>query len=369
MGSAVMSDVGRGCVLGNRTRSRVNNFDLVRLVAAALVVVSHCWSLTGRAEPRIFGNSFGGLGVAIFFAVSGFLIARSWDLDPRPHAYLFKRILRLWPALTAVLLVCAVVVVPVTSAGRLAWADAAHYVFSNLLLQTQHGITGAFAGNPAPESVTGTLWTLPVELKAYAMLLVLALAGMTRRPMMLCALLVVFAWVLHSPADYQHSAVGQWLDAPVQAYLLMVFFGGSLLYALRDRVPLDWRLTVVAAVVFATAPQFPGGLRPLLLALALPYLVLVAAYATPAALRRLTAPGDVSYGLYLWAFPVQQIVIHAAGGSLAPLWVLVATFPISYAVALCSWRLIEAPSLRLKGRLHSKRAAAPRAAAAGYQPA
>jgi peptidoglycan/LPS O-acetylase OafA/YrhL len=343
-----------GPLLGERTSSRENNFDLVRLGAAALVVVSHSWSLTGRAEPGLVGNTLGGLAVLIFFAISGFLIARSWDLDRRVHAYAVKRFLRLWPALAVVVVVSGLVVGPLTAKRPFhpyIASGTTTYVASNMVLSTHNRIHGTFADNPVPGMITGTLWTLPVEVKAYALLLLLGLLGLVRRPVMLFALLVVLAWVLRSPPDYQYGIIGRWLEAPVQTLMLMLFVGGALLYALRDRVRLDWRLATLAALLFWATPHVPGSLRPLAQAVSIPYLAVMIAYSAPKALSLLTRPGDVSYGVYLWAFPVQQSVIHVAGGNLKPGWVLLATVPITYGIALCSWRLIEAPSLALKQRL------------------
>jgi peptidoglycan/LPS O-acetylase OafA/YrhL len=89
----------------------------------------------------------------------------------------------------------------------------------------------------------------------------------------------------------------------------------------------------------------------LLVALSVPYLVIYAAYEAPRGLRRLTRPGDVSYGLYLLAFPVAQMILHVAGGDgLAPPALLAITFPVTYLLALMSWRMVEQPALALKPR-------------------
>jgi peptidoglycan/LPS O-acetylase OafA/YrhL len=86
-----------------------------------------------------------------------------------------------------------------------------------------------------------------------------------------------------------------------------------------------------------------------LVALAVPYLVIYLAYEAPRGLLRLTRPGDVSYGLYLLAFPVQQTIVHLAGrGTIAPLALAVIAFPVTYLLALLSWRVVERPALSLK---------------------
>jgi peptidoglycan/LPS O-acetylase OafA/YrhL len=204
-------------LLGERTSSRENNFDLVRLGAAAMVVVSHSWSLTGRPEPWLLGDTLSGLGVVVFFAISGFLIARSWDLDRRVHAYVVKRFLRLWPALAVVVLVSALVVGPLAAHRPFhpyLASGTTTYIASNLALSTRNGIPGTFPYNPTAGSLTGTLWTLPVEVKAYALLLLLAFLGLVRRPLALLALVAALAGVLRWPPDYQHGFIGGWLEAP-----------------------------------------------------------------------------------------------------------------------------------------------------------
>jgi len=141
--------------------------------------------------------------------------------------------------------------------------------------------------------------------------------------------------------------------------MLLCFVGGALLYALRERVRLDWRLALLAALAWVGSSRMSYVLASVVWAITLPYLVAFAAYETPHILRRLVKPGDLSYGIYLWAFPVQQMVLFTWGTDLAPGWLLAIAGIVTYAVAFCSWRLIEAPALRLKQSLPIRGAVRP----------
>jgi peptidoglycan/LPS O-acetylase OafA/YrhL len=344
-------------LLAEHAASRDNNFDVIRLAAAAMVFVNHCASLTGHGFLGIAGSSFGGLGVSIFFAISGFLVARSWDGDPNAVRYAIKRFLRLWPALALVVIVAALVIGPLATVLplRAYLADGGgRYVSSNLVLHMRFSLPGVFHSNPSPNLVTGTLWTLPIEAKAYVLVAVLGIVGVLLRPLFVAAVLVVLWWLIAGTVDYQAGPIAGWFVAPVQIHMTMIFTGGVLLYALRERVRLDWRLGALAAAVVLVTPQLPGDMRALTWPLALPYLVAIAAYRTPAGVRRLTRRGDVSYGLYLWGFPVQQALIALHGGTASTLWVLVVAGPVAYFVALASWRIVERPALQLKPRPHGR---------------
>src|SRR6185436_18939048 len=125
-----------------------------------------------------------------------------------------------------------------------------------------------------------------------------------------------------------------------------IFFGGALLYLYRARVRLRWDVLGVLVIVFLACSRTRW--VPFLAVGLFPYLVLVLAYRTPAVFRRITAPGDVSYGLYLYAFPVQQALVASLGAGLGPLAMFALAFPITYVLALGSWRLVERRALEHK---------------------
>jgi peptidoglycan/LPS O-acetylase OafA/YrhL len=358
--------------LQRRLESRDNNFDVLRLVAATLVLVSHSYPLTGREEPfrALTGVTLGEVGVVMFFAMSGFLIAKSWSDEPEPRRYFRKRALRLLPALVVAVAFTTLVIGPLFTSlslsDYLTDAETWFYLVRASLLVTIAGqLPGVFTDNVYPEAVNGSLWTLPLEAGCYVMVAVLGVVGLLHRRAVLgaAAAVVLLAITPLSPlsTSVTVTAGGNFTSA---LELIGAFLVGALLYSLRSRLRLSW--VVPAALGLVWMLSWNSGWSTVTTVLALATTVIVFAFRTPASLRRLTAPGDVSYGIYVYAFPVQQSVAALWGPGLRPGVMLAIALPVTYALALLSWRLIERPALRRKRRgpqPQSARSLAPAAAA------
>jgi peptidoglycan/LPS O-acetylase OafA/YrhL len=345
--------------LAERVGSRQNNFNALRLIAALMVLVSHCFALTNQTEPlaSISGESFGELGVSIFFAISGFLIARSWGDDPVIGRFLLKRALRLIPGLAVAALVTALIVGPLVTAlspaSYFTNLDVYSYIARNSVLYTVNGrLPGVFVHNVYPAAVNGSLWTLPVEAIAYVGAMVLGVLGALRRriavPILSFAVLVALTtpWLNFSSID---------VSGPVGGHLGLVlllgglFNGGLLLYVLRERVVLRWDIAS-ALLIVGIATANTDWLHTVVM-LGLPYLVLVLAYRTPEWVSVVTRPGDLSYGIYVYSFPAQQVAAYVVGPGLAPGAMFALVAPPVYLLAFLSWHFVEAPALALKRRL------------------
>jgi peptidoglycan/LPS O-acetylase OafA/YrhL len=346
--------------LEDRLQARRNNFDVLRLVAASLVLFSHSYALTDSAEPfaGLSGWTFGEVGVVMFFAMSGFLIAKSWSDQPRLLPFAVKRGLRLFPALVVAVSVTAFVIGPLFTTLPLAsyFADPTPWLYlarCSMLITFCGTLPGVFEGNPYPDAVNGSLWTLPVEACCYAMAAALGSLGLLRRSRVLLAfavLLVLFVTPLSSislaPAGGTTSG-----NLPLVIMLGATFVLGSLAYSLRARLHLSW--TIGAALMALWVLTWGGGWARATGILAIAFAVLVLAFRTPAWLRRLTAPGELSYGIYVYAFPVQQSVA-AIWGAIDPLLMTAIAFPVTYGLAFLSWRLVERPALALKRLVASR---------------
>ncbi len=340
--------------LEDRLQERENNFDVLRLVAAAMVLLSHCYPLTGHDEPfgKLSGWTLGEVGVVMFFAMSGFLIAKSWHDHPHFVAFAVKRGLRLLPALVVAVLVTALVVGPLftslSTGAYLTEPGTWTYIARNCVLFTFSGrLPGVYEENVFPDAVNGSLWTLPVEATAYLMAAVLGLLGLIHRGGLLLALLALVLLLgsdLSPLADSGDTTTGG--NATIVFELMATFLLGSLLFAVRARLLLSWPLLALLTAVWVLS--WNSDFVRITGVLAIGYGVLVLAFRTPAAWRRITAPGDVSYGVYVYAFPVQQSVAAVWGPYVGPLVMFVIAFPITYVLALLSWRLIERPALSLK---------------------
>ncbi len=341
---------------------------MLRLAAATLVLVSHSYALAGHAEPRLGRTTYGLIGVEVFFAISGFLVAGSWLGQPRIGAFVRKRALRILPALVLTVVLSAFVLGPLVSSlstgTYLRSSVPVHYAIDNVLAVSTadlvgdlaYRLPGVFTTNET-SVVNGSLWTLPVEIRAYLLILVLGITGLLLRRLwvVVAAGLVLLALPASAAGWTGVGRLVEFRDSHPDPLLLAIFGVGALLYVQRDRVPLRVPLAAAALAAWALATWELEGSQPLanvLVALAVPYLVIFAAYEAPRHVRGLTRPGDVSYGVYLLAFPVGQTILHIAGrDALGPLALLAIAFPVTYLLALLSWRLVEQPALSLKRRM------------------
>jgi peptidoglycan/LPS O-acetylase OafA/YrhL len=353
------------------SRNLRNNFDVLRLVAAAMVLVSHSFVVVGGHEPHVGHFPLGTLGVEIFFAISGFLVAKSWFGQPRLRSFAVKRGLRILPALVVTVLACAFVLGPLVSdvSSHAYFGSSATYTYpvddvvatgtGSAIRDVSHHLPGVFAGNP-DHSVNRSLWTLPIEVQAYIAIALLGFAGLMTVGLPAFAIgLFALSVAPHGIADV--PVVGwplNWVRGAdgENAHLLAIFAVAALMYRHRARIALRLDLALVALIAVIALLGTPLE-RPLLV-LGLPYLALVVAYRSWGGLRAVAARGDVSYGLYLLAFPVQQTIVWLWGdGMPAPGVVVALALPITYLLAFASWHLVEKRALRLKGLLTGRRPA------------
>lgn len=332
--------------MNSRGRSP-NSFDAIRLLAAFAVLVSHHFALVGSREPRVSG--FGTLGVfalTIFFVISGYFVASSWDRDPDALRYLRKRVLRILPALTIVVAVSIVIIGPAETnlpLGDYATRAATWTYWKNaiLVLGIQFDLPGVFASSTV-SMVNLPLWTLPVELVMYS---VVAIVGIGLRRFskwaypILASIFAVAWWAI--PGDE--------FGASLQLLNLGVFFlVGATIYSFDLLKRLTPILLLVCGVVVVLGVAQGGPQTKLLLWVFFPLVVLGLGTIPSSVGTKIATIGDMSYGVYLWAFPIQQIVIaHLLG--LVGFWLsmLLATM-VTTSLGLASWHFVERPALRLK---------------------
>jgi peptidoglycan/LPS O-acetylase OafA/YrhL len=354
-----------------------NNFDLLRLVAAGLVMFAHSFALTGSREPlpSFMHEDWGEIGVVMFFSISGFLIASSWAYDPKPLSFAVKRALRLMPALIVSLLLTALVLGPlVTTVPLDAYLEdpgTKAFVLSNATFQSAYTLPGVFATTHYPLAVNGSLWTLPLELKAYCLVLVLGLLGLFGRRRLLMPLVGIFVALLTvnsirvaiPGADHlvamlvnvqmPPALVAQAHAGAFQEYvrLFAAFAIGASLFALARWVPLRWSIAIALAVAWTAVTLTVGeSISAAMAAWVLPYVVLLLAYRSTHLVRLPARLGDYSYGLYIFAFPVQQAISQWLAPTSGWAMFAIAT-PIVLALAVASWHFVEAPALTLKQRI------------------
>jgi peptidoglycan/LPS O-acetylase OafA/YrhL len=341
--------------LGELTPGRENNVQLLRLAAAAAVLLFHCYALTDRwtSEPlwRLAPElNFGALGVKMFFVISGFLVTQSWLARRRLDQFVVARMLRIYPALLAATLWTIALA---AASSQLPWpAFLSRPQTGDYLWRTAFGyevrdrLPGAFAHNPFPDAVNGSLWTLPVELRLYLALAVAGVAGLLARRV---AWLVAGAAICVAVSLWPNllSAVFAGPPGRVVAELTVLFALGSVAYAWRDALPVSIAAALVAIALIAWNPS--GLPRGPLFAPLLAYVLLVVAYHPRLVWPGYNRVGDYSYGLYVYAFPLQQTIVQRMPG-IEPLALFAWAFPAVLAVAALSWHALEQPALGLKSR-------------------
>ncbi|WP_426689371.1 acyltransferase family protein [Rhodanobacter ginsengiterrae] len=332
-----------------------NNFDAVRLLAAGIVLCSHQFALTGRAEPRPFGLlTMGTFGVLVFFAVSGYLVAQSWDRDPHVLRFAAKRFLRVWPGLAVVTLVAALVLGPwVTEVSLHDYfrSPVTWDYFSQLYLGIRFHLPGVFAHAWFP-GVNGSLWTIPIEVRWYGILLIAGVCGLLRRRLRYPLLLLVLAYATYVYAvfDVQHNPLAAFPLPDFGCEYGSYFCYGVVLYHFRDawhRHPA--RLTGVLVVAAALMMMLDHGYTALFLLL--PWLVIrFGTWSTPV-LRRAGRFGDFSYGIYIYAYMMQQLTISLTDRPHPYWWGLLVSASCTLTCAILSWYLVERPALNMKRHL------------------
>ena len=340
--------------LSDVVHGRNNNFHLLRLIAASAVLYSHSFPLaTGdrHSEPlrAAYGCTFGSIAVDLFFLISGMLVTMSLVRRGSAVDFAKARFFRIWPGLTVAVLLTVLVLGPAFTTAPLSTyftvKDTARYVYANLTLfkGVAYVLPGVFATNPTPSAINGSLWTLPSEVRCYVALLAiwLLLVPLKRPGTLRWAIACAWVGLLASVAWSLRTTTIE--DAPLRLWLM--FCSGSMLYLLRDRIVLSWAaLLAVTVVVGVTAGH--GMVFGIVYCLALPYAMLCAAYLPSGMILRYNRLGDYSYGVYIYAYPVQQGLMHL-WPTLGPVALFGAAMVVTLVPAVLSWHFIEQPATRL----------------------
>ncbi|WP_394771467.1 acyltransferase family protein [Lacisediminihabitans sp.] len=328
---------------------RRNSLNALRLALATLVVVSHSWPIGGYGAGIGIGDQdLGGWAVAGFFAISGFLITGSRIHSRSLLDYFWRRFLRIYPGFIVALLVVAFGFAPISvfllGNGTWTFGAGSSYVLSNVaLMMRQFGIAGTLQGVPFPGSWDGTLWTLFYEFLCYIGIgFLVSLVPRRFLGVAIVGILVVGTAItcLHL---FDLFAVP---DKVLRMARLSTFFAaGALAFQSRKWLPMTWPwalafLALLLVTIFTRTFQAFAGIP-------VAYLMLYLGIRLP--LHRVGARNDISYGIYIYAFPVQQILAIVFPDQSLPVAVfillsVVLAIPFGWA----SWMLVEKQAMKFK---------------------
>ena len=335
-----------------------NNVDAIRLMMALLVIFSHSYALTLGTEDgeplSIATNGFynsGNIGVWVFFIVSGFLIAHSFERSRSLASFLGKRVRRIYPGYLAATAVCAFLITPIFAPPGFALDidDVARTIGGNLLLGNAFPLPDLFAANPVA-AINGALWSIKFEFLCYLGLALLGIwARSTRRyavPLIYITVVATWCWLDATGRRPGGSElIADIIGFPYIWFLVLPhFLAGMIVYLHRDRIPRSTPLLVTGLAACFGVFHMEQGIGSLVAArlLAPPvlaYLVFWFAYHPRIDLSQIAHRGDFSYGTYLYGFVIQQMLVATLDLPLLACILLSMLFAVAAGVA--SWWLVE----------------------------
>ncbi|MBO6725160.1 MAG: acyltransferase [Rhizobiaceae bacterium] len=353
-----------------------NNFNAVRLAAAISVVVSHAFVVVGgqgALEPlqAFTGWSLGAHAVHVFFVLSGFMIAASWERATSWLDFSVARALRIMPALICVnILIVLIAGLLITSAEPTTfWSSeniGAFLVRATLLFSVGVTLDGVFTENPMGSSVNIPIWTIRFEVICYltimAFMTVVAasrLRGLTRLAAVAPVLAVSGLIVSLAGHPDQFSFAAQ------LARFVFAFYLGVACWIARHYIPVRAPLALFFTALAAAAAWSEWPLRYPVMIIAAGYLSFWVGSVQMGRLQRWTTRTDLSYGVYITGFFIQQWLVYAWPPMSVWQNALIGT-AIALAVAWLSWTYVEKPALGLRHMLKVKHEPAPET---GLQPA
>lgn len=337
--------------LGDIAKGRDNNFNLLRMLAATAVLVSHAWPIVlgpGTVEPLevLTGYSLGTLAVFVFFALSGFFISASFDRAGTLADFLAARGLRLFPGLFVSLVFVALIMAPFATSlslrDYLTHSETWQFFVRNLTLaKPQYTLPGIFVTNPFP-AVEGSIWTLVHEVMCYGLVFLAGICGLLRRRRAMTIALIgyCFVWMLPLVLPIQlHVKLAQWRELSFPFVLGMTF------WLWRGWIPLSlWGVCALLALFAVTRGTVPGFI---VLNALITYASFWLGHVPDGRIRTYNSLGDYSYGMYIYAFPLQGLVVWYFG-AMTPLAHIALALPLVLLVSVLSWHFVEAPALRLR---------------------
>ncbi len=344
-------------LFGKPLNPRNNSLNLIRLILALMVLFAHSFFIVGAGTgPGFKQENLGGWAVAGFFGISGYLITGS-RFNNRIGPYLIHRVARIFPAFLVCLVVMAAIFAPTAYLIQHSSLHGffqtpttpANSIFANMFLRVStYDIAGTPAGVPYPGAWNGSLWTLYYEFLCYMLIAVLGSMAFVKKtpwPIVAAFLLSVALWA--NIAKIEPYMQGN-MDFNLLARLVPYFLGGAVVKVFSKRIGLSWQGAAVAALLGTVSVLSLDGFGNQMAAPFMAYLLLWISTWLPS--PRLVRTNDVSYGAYIYAFPVQQLLAIFGAYHLGVWWFTLVAIISTLPLAVASWLWVEKPFMDMARR-------------------
>jgi peptidoglycan/LPS O-acetylase OafA/YrhL len=345
-----------------RSPQRANHFTPLRLALAGLVIIGHAAELTdGNASREVFHLlgariTAGDFAVKAFFVISGYLILQSWAQQPSLSAFFRKRLLRIFPGFVVAYLISILIVGGIGGDSSYLVAlfqrDGVFEFFRGIFVFTYPHTPPVFEGWPYP-FVNGSLWTIAYEFRCYLLIPVLAAFGLYARP---AVLLATWLAVTLGVGLYCISHPGDLTSLGLMSFVPF-FLAGNCAYLYREKI--NWSRILGLGGVLAAIASIG---HPIAVQLALPITgscaVIWLALSKWSPLKFFPVSNDISYGTYLYGWPVQKLLLWYFPAASLPAQA-VSALGLSLFLGWISWNLVEKYFLARKPLLQRGRISPP----------
>jgi peptidoglycan/LPS O-acetylase OafA/YrhL len=337
-----------------------NSFSFLRFFLAALVIFSHSYTLGGFGSERLFGSTqetYGGFAVYNFFVLSGFLITRSYINSASIWRFMWNRIIRIIPGFWVCSIVTILIFAPIiyfaensslTGYFNIKTDNPLDYLKVNLFLEMrQYGIANLLKDTPFPKVFNGSLWTLIYEFKFYLLIAVIGAMDILTKYKKFIIYFFLFLWLIYIidiAIPGTASKIFPYFSDIYLIRLLIYFLAGSIYFLFIDNIVINKKLFFFA--VGLTILSIQNNFYPLIAPLTLPYILFLLAFKLP--FTNLDKYGDFSYGLYIYAFPLQQMLSFFGLNTKGFTLYFILSILITMIPSILSFYLIEEPCLKLK---------------------
>jgi peptidoglycan/LPS O-acetylase OafA/YrhL len=293
-----------------------------------------------------YGKSLPSIAVDIFFVISGYLIVASYTKHNNSYSYLKARILRIYPALITAVIFCIIAGAFSTSLSVSQYfmnSEVKEFLFTNALAlnEIKFNLPGVFLNNPYPISVNGSLWTLTIELRLYILVFILGILSLLKKNRF-NILFSLFFLTTCLFSKYSSILVNNLRSIE----LILLFLTGSFLYLNKNSIESYFKIWIAITILCAFIFLLSWNVFPLK-CIWLAFSVILLATHKRLINHKLIISSDYSYGIYIYAFPVQQMLAHFFIG-IDFLMMLISSLFLTISLAFLSWNFIEKPFLRFK---------------------